>query len=123
LVSDVIKTAASENYKSIAFPAIGCGEYGCSISVIAQAFVREVEQQLITYPIAISFVIQPNKINIYEEFQKQVGSFQHQEQNSITIDKGIIQIEKGDITKQTVTIFNHLKHRFLSLVTCRLMLL
>jgi len=111
LVKNVIKKAASENYKSIAFPAIGCGEYGCSISLVAQTFVRRVRELLKKHPITVLFVIQPDKIDIYEEFRKQLGSSGQQEEISIlqpvslTIGKGIIDVEKGDITKQTVITF------------------
>jgi hypothetical protein len=110
LVINVIDKVASENYTSVAFPAIGCGEYGCSISLVAQTFVRRVRQQLTKHPITVLFVIQPDKIHIYEEFHKQLGLLGQQEeilipkQVSLTIGKGIIEVEKGDITKQTVII-------------------
>ncbi|CAF1149153.1 unnamed protein product [Adineta steineri] len=104
LVSNVINTAINENYKSIAFPAIGCGEYGCSVSLIAQAFISEVQRQLVKYPLKILFVIQPNKMDIYNEFRKQIEPFKQQERTSITVGKGIIQAEKGDITSQKVDV-------------------
>ncbi len=108
LVSNVIKKAASENYKSIAFHAIGCGEYGCSVSLVAQTLVRRARQQLTKYPITVVFVIQPDKMDVYEEFRTQLGSSGQQEDVpiaklvSLTIEKGIIEIVKGDITKQIV---------------------
>ncbi|CAF0819065.1 unnamed protein product [Rotaria sordida] len=110
LVFNVIEKAINENYKSITFPAIGCGEYGCSIRLIAETFIKQVHEQLIKYPIKISFVIQPDRTDIYNEFCKQFNSFQQQEQISITksisliIEKGKIEIEQGDIIKQNVDV-------------------
>ncbi|CAF3203421.1 unnamed protein product, partial [Rotaria sp. Silwood2] len=54
----------------------------------------------------ILFVIPSDRIDIYDEFYKQLNSFQQHEQNpikksvSITIEKGKIEIEQGDIIKQ-----------------------
>ncbi|CAF3951069.1 unnamed protein product, partial [Rotaria sp. Silwood1] len=40
-VSDAIERAVMEKYKSIAFPAIGCGQFGCPIRLVAEAMVQE----------------------------------------------------------------------------------
>ncbi|CAF2895813.1 unnamed protein product [Rotaria sp. Silwood2] len=109
LVSNVIEKAISENYKSIAFPAVGCGEYGCSIQLIAETFIEEIYEQLIEYSMKILFVIQPDRINIYNEFQKQLHLFQQQQTSttksiSIMIEEGKIEIEQGDIIKQNVDV-------------------
>ncbi len=67
--------------------------------------VRQVQQQLNKYPIEVSFVIQPDKRDIYDEFQKQIGVLEQiplTKSASLTIEKGLIEIEKGDITKQMV---------------------
>ncbi len=106
---NVIKKAASEQYRSVAFPAIGCGEYGCSINLVAQTFVRQIQQLLTKYPISVLFVIQPERMDVYEEFREQIRSLGPQHEASVplqpvslAIEKGIIEIIKGDITKQTV---------------------
>ncbi|UJR07910.1 hypothetical protein I4U23_012193 [Adineta vaga] len=104
LVSNVIHKAVKENYKSIAFPAIGCGEYGCSVDVVAQTLIGEVQRWLTKYPLAVTFVIQENKNDIYDEFQKHVNSCNEQDQCSITVGKGTIVVEKGNITKQKVDV-------------------
>ncbi|CAF3619339.1 unnamed protein product [Rotaria sordida] len=109
LVSNVIEKAINENYKSIAFPAIGCGEYGCSIRLIAETFIEEIYEQLNEYSMKILFVIQPDRIDIYNEFQKQLNLFQQQpisisKSNSIMIEEGKIEIEQGDIIKQNVDV-------------------
>jgi hypothetical protein len=56
----------------------------------------------------VLFVIQPDRMDIYDEFQKQVDSFEQTpiaKSVSITIEKGTLQVEQGDITKQLVSIF------------------
>ncbi|CAF1359103.1 unnamed protein product [Adineta steineri] len=55
-VSNAMEKAASESYQSIAIPAIGCGLHGCSISLVARTFVKEVHRQLFKYPMSVSFV-------------------------------------------------------------------
>ncbi|CAF3698920.1 unnamed protein product [Rotaria sp. Silwood1] len=104
LVSTLIEKAINENYKSIAFPAIGCGEYGCSIKHIAEPFISQAQEQLNKFSIQILFVIQPDRIDIYDEFYKQLHSIEQSNSTSITIEKGKIMIEKGDIVKQNVDV-------------------
>jgi hypothetical protein len=107
-VSDAIKKAAKDNYQSIAFPAIGCGKYGCSISLVAQAMVEEADRQLLKHGILVLFVIQPERTDIFDEFQKQIHLLQSQqsaggvEAISTPIGRGIIAVEEGDITSQRV---------------------
>lgn len=110
LVKNVMKKAASEDYRSIAFPAIGCGEYGCDIALIAETFVGQVRELLQKYPIPVVFVIQPGKTEIYEAFHKEIGSAGEQHVAaaepaiSLAVGKGTIEVQKGDITKQNVSI-------------------
>jgi len=107
-VSDAIKKAAQENYRSIAFPAIGCGRFGCSISLVAQAMIEEADRQLLMHSISVLFVIQADRVDIYDEFQKQIQLLQSQQSGggvesiSTTVGKGVIEVEQGDITTQNV---------------------
>ncbi|CAF4361275.1 unnamed protein product, partial [Rotaria sordida] len=64
---------------------------------------------LIEYSMKILFVIQPNRIDIYNEFQKQLNIFQSQQTStsqsiSIMIGEGKIEIEQGDIIEQNVDV-------------------
>ncbi|CAF4063349.1 unnamed protein product [Rotaria magnacalcarata] len=110
LVSNVIETAASENYKSIAFPAIGCGQYGCPASLVAQTFVKQVEKELIKHPMMISFVIQKDRPEIYDEFLQQIDSDEQKleastpKRMSIKVGDATLEIIKGDITKQKANV-------------------
>ncbi len=106
-VSNAIKKAAEANYESIAFPAIGCGRFGCSISLIAQAMIREADHQLLTHSISVVFVIQPDRMDVYDEFQQQIRSLQSSsdaEAMSTMVGKGIIGVEQGDITMQKIDV-------------------
>jgi O-acetyl-ADP-ribose deacetylase (regulator of RNase III) len=108
LVTNVIKKAKSENHRSIAFPAIGCGGFECSTSVIAKTLVSACQQLLTKYPLSILFVIQPEKTDIYDEFRQQIGSSKYGQSTMkeppilLRIGNGIIEVKKGDLTKQTV---------------------
>ncbi|CAF1256157.1 unnamed protein product [Didymodactylos carnosus] len=75
-MSNSIQNAIAHNFKSIAFPAIGCGDYNCSIDIVVKTMVKEAKNQLTirNVPLQILFIIQPNKQNIYDEFCKQVVS-------------------------------------------------
>lgn len=106
LVFETIEKAASQKYTSIAFPAIGCGEYGCSISLIAETLIDVAQEQLNKYRMKILFVIQADKTDAFEEFQHQIGLSDSAEQSStknkmsLNVGKATVVIERGDITKQ-----------------------
>lgn len=108
LVTNVIQQAVSENFQSIAFPAIGCGEFGCSVSTVAEAFVKVVRSTIAINPIQIVFVIKSDKPEIYKEFCKQLDSVVPKAEPStskplfIKIGTAKMEIIKGDITKQKV---------------------
>ncbi len=105
-VSDAIEKAVEEKCRSIAFPAIGCGQIGCSISLVAQAMVGEAYRKLEMHNISVSFVIQPERMDVYDEFEKHRNLIQSQSSSNKlravceTVGKGIIEVEQGDITKQ-----------------------
>jgi hypothetical protein len=109
-VSDAIEKAAKEGYQSIAFPAIGCGQCGCSISLVSRAMTSEAQRTLRIHNILVFFVIQPERTDIFDEFQKPVNVLQRPPQRSsapvktisATVGKGIIEVKKGDITTQEI---------------------
>lgn len=110
LVENVINRAASEKFQSIAFPAIGCGEFGCPIDLIAKTFVGHCQQLTTKYPLSVVFVIQSEKTEIYNNFHRHVGSSRHRETTvkeppvSLRIENRMIEVKKGDITQQEVNI-------------------
>ncbi|CAF3262026.1 unnamed protein product [Rotaria sp. Silwood2] len=116
LVSNAIEKAVNGNYKSIAFPAIGCGQYGCSLSLVAKTLIEEAHQLQTLYPIAVSFIIQPDRTDIYDEFKNQIDLLESSEQLeplertpetptvSLPIGNGTIIVEKGNITTQKVDV-------------------
>ncbi|CAF4944171.1 unnamed protein product, partial [Rotaria sp. Silwood1] len=117
LVSNAIEKAVNDNYKSIAFSAIGCGQFGCSISLVAKTLIGEAYQLRTLHPIAVSFIIQPHRTDIYDEFQKQIDLLDPLKPSeqleplertpeiptvSVPIGNGMIIVEKGNITTQKV---------------------
>ena len=115
-VSDAMEKAVSENYQSIDFPAIGCGQFGCSISLVAQTMVSEAYQKLQKHGIPVTFVIQSERADVHDEFQKQINSLQQPPSPtetpkiiSATINKGSIEVYKGDLTAQKVPIHTFLR--------------
>lgn len=108
-VANAMSRAVLENYRSIAFPAIGCGQLGCSANVIAEVMVEEAYPLSQKHGISVMFVIQAQKTDVYDEFQKQIKAKQPLAKPtpppkpiSVTIKKGMIEVEKGDITTQKV---------------------
>jgi hypothetical protein len=75
-IYNVIQNVISYKFTSIAFPAIGCGQLGCSVDIVVKTMVREVKNQLRTrdLQVTVKFVIQPEQQNVYDEFCKQVLS-------------------------------------------------
>ncbi|CAF3401605.1 unnamed protein product [Rotaria socialis] len=109
-VSLALKKAIEQNYRRIAFPAIGCGQFGCSISLVADAMVGEVHRKSRIHDISVTFVIQPDRNDIYDEFKKQIDLLESPSPSSklriicATFGKGDIEVEMGDITKQKVDV-------------------
>ncbi|CAF1166896.1 unnamed protein product [Adineta steineri] len=110
-LATIIKAAVAANYQSIAFPAIGCGRMGCSVQSVAEIMVSEVRCQIKQYPISVSFIIQPEKQDIYDEFQKQINSDQPLRikiSNTRTISTSVrnatIEVTMGNITTQNVDV-------------------
>ncbi|CAF3459991.1 unnamed protein product [Rotaria sp. Silwood1] len=100
-----METAHHDDYKSIAFPAIGCGDYQYPIPIIAQIMVNKVHQEQILHKISVSFIIQSTKKETFYHFDKQINLLNQSasiDSLSKIVQNGLIQIEKGDITKQKV---------------------
>jgi hypothetical protein len=115
-VADAMEKAISEKYQSIAFPAIGCGQVGCSLSLVAQTMVEEAHRKSQKHGISVTFVIQPQRADIYDEFQKQINLLQQPplptESTKIisaTINKGSIEVSMGDLTAEKVCINTFLR--------------
>ncbi|CAF1477245.1 unnamed protein product, partial [Rotaria sordida] len=109
-VSDAFEKAVEENQQSIAFPAIGCGQFGCSVDLVAQTMIREVHRKQQEHDISVTFVIQPERTDIYDEFQNQIQLLEAERSPinlktmSATVKKGVIEIEQGNIIKQKVDV-------------------
>lgn len=107
-VSVAINKAVEEKCHSIALPAIGCGRYECSISLVADSMINEAYRQLQSNKLSITFVILPSRKDIFDEFRKhrdllEMPSFSREERKIKTIfQKGTIEVVMNDITKQKV---------------------
>ena len=73
-ISTVIQNIIASHYQSIAFPAIGFGEYHCSSDVVVDTMVSEIKKELRkrALSLTVKFVIQPGKPDVYDLFCKQV---------------------------------------------------
>ncbi|CAF1009983.1 unnamed protein product [Adineta steineri] len=63
-----VQYVRGENYTSVAFPAIGCGQYGFDADFIAQTMINHMKIE--NYPLNITFTIGPKLHNIFYAFQK-----------------------------------------------------
>lgn len=79
LISNVIQSTRAHGYTSMAFPAIGCGDYQCSINVVVKTMVRGMKRNIEErkLPWTVRFVIHPNQPDVYDEFCKQLLSEDH----------------------------------------------
>ncbi|CAF5042887.1 unnamed protein product, partial [Rotaria sp. Silwood1] len=109
-VSIAIEKAVYDGYQRIAFPAIGCGNYDCSIELVAQVLIEQICHLLTIHSLCVSIVIEPNKTAIYDEFEAQLDHFylSQLELNcaciSSKIGNGTIEVKMGDITRETVDV-------------------
>ena len=108
-VRNAVRRAVLKEYQSIAFPAIGCGQYGCPTSLVAQIMTDEASFLSGKHGISVLFVIQPQRNDIYDEFQQKIGSTQHPQISrpspkmiSMSVNQGVMEVHMGDITTQKV---------------------
>ncbi|UJR19491.1 hypothetical protein I4U23_022620 [Adineta vaga] len=66
-LSTAVKYVLNENYTSVAFPAIGCGQYGCDVDFIARTMINHIKIE--SYPLNITITICPKFHNIFNAFQ------------------------------------------------------
>ena len=74
LILTVIHSAMAYKLTSLAFPAIGCGKYGCPVDTIVKTLVKGMEHQLSSKDLhlTVKFVIHSDQQGIYDAFCKQV---------------------------------------------------
>ncbi|CAF1335515.1 unnamed protein product [Adineta steineri] len=66
-VSTAMRYVLAENYTSVAFPAIGCGQYGCDADFIARTMINHIKIE--SYPSNITITICPKFQHIFQAFQ------------------------------------------------------
>ena len=74
LIQNVIQNVMAHKLTSLAFPAIGCGKYACSVDVVVRTLVNEMKNQLSMrdLQLTVKFVIQSDQKSIYDEFCEQI---------------------------------------------------
>lgn len=74
LVWTVIQNVMAHKFTSLAFPAIGCGQYACSVDIVVKTLARQMKEQLSQrdLQLTVRFVIESSQQNVYDEFCKQV---------------------------------------------------
>jgi hypothetical protein len=70
-IADAVEYVLSENYKSIAFPSIGCGQFGLDPDFIAKTMIDHVKIE--NYPLNVAFIIHPQSHNVFNAFQNATG--------------------------------------------------
>jgi len=70
-IAAAIAYVFSQNYKSVAFPAIGCGKFGLNTDFIAQTMVNHVKVE--EYPLNVVFIIHPQSKDTFYAFQNANG--------------------------------------------------
>ncbi|CAF3986264.1 unnamed protein product [Adineta steineri] len=75
-ISNVIQNVILYEFTSVAFPAIGCGQYGCSTNIVVKMMVKEIKHQLAmrNIPLKVKFVIQPTQQTLFNQFCNQILS-------------------------------------------------
>jgi O-acetyl-ADP-ribose deacetylase (regulator of RNase III) len=70
-MSDAIAYVLSQNHKSIAFPTIGCGQFGLNVDFIAETMINHVKIE--GYPLNIKFIIHPKSNDVFNAFRNANG--------------------------------------------------
>jgi len=59
------------NYRSVAFPAVGCGQMGLDIDFVAQTMINHIKTE--KYPLDVTFAIHPQLNNVFHAFQSVIN--------------------------------------------------
>lgn len=66
-MTTAIDYVLSRNYKSVAFPSIGCGQFSLDPEAIAQIMINHVKTE--NYPINVAFIIHPQSHAVFQAFR------------------------------------------------------
>jgi O-acetyl-ADP-ribose deacetylase (regulator of RNase III) len=70
-ISKAMAYVLSQNYRSVAFPSIGCGQFGLDPAFIAQTMINYVRIE--KYPLNVVFIIHPQSHHVFNAFQNANG--------------------------------------------------
>lgn len=102
-VVEILDQLIASGHRSIAFPAIGCGLFGCSPNAVANGMIKGFLRRQTKHTIHVTIVVQYDKIEVYEAFDQEIKNL-----NFITpvkpllntymnVKKSIIAITKCDL--------------------------
>jgi len=70
-IAEAIKYVIGRNYRSVAFPAVGCGLMGLNIDFVAQTMINHIKTE--KYPLDVTFAIHPQLNNVFHAFQSVIN--------------------------------------------------
>ncbi|CAF1246118.1 unnamed protein product, partial [Didymodactylos carnosus] len=108
--------ANTRSIESVAFPAIGCGKFGCPVDIVAKEMIFEAKKQLekTKLNLRISFVMLKEQQNVFREFSNAISIIQRKEDAFAQISHKLSSISitlksysKGNIIKcqQAIELF------------------
>jgi O-acetyl-ADP-ribose deacetylase (regulator of RNase III) len=71
-LAEAITYVISQNYKSIAFPAIGCGRFGLNANFIAETMINHIKMEKCS--LSVTFAIHPKSHDVFDTFQNVNGN-------------------------------------------------
>ncbi|CAF1007839.1 unnamed protein product [Adineta ricciae] len=97
-ITSVVTYASQNNFTTIAFPSIGCGQLGYNPKLIAEHMIGEAYKSLriLTQSrLLVSFVLLPEASTVYDAFVDQMNTIQNKIHipNTIPFDKQTIRIK------------------------------
>lgn len=96
-VSEAIRMAINDpntNVRSIAFPAIGCGQLGCSANFVAKTLILAISYEFehqSSVRLDVSFVIQQQQTVVFNAFQTELTAFKNNKFSIQPISPKIVQ--------------------------------
>ncbi len=97
-VTRAVQHAIKAHHTSIAFPAIGCGQFNVDENIVANEMLFEAQKQLLTANVLLQiiFVILPDQTNVYEAFQAKLKNLR----------KGNVEIQDTQIPYKLTSKYN-----------------
>lgn len=106
LLRRTIDRSKKDGWTSIAYPAIGCGEFQCPADVVAQTLFKQLKKLLPNCSVKVSWIIHHDRQEIFNQFVKQYELILKEKSSPVAVqldNQSTIEVIQGDLRTEQVS--------------------